>query len=67
MAQVGEEAPASLSGSLTIPWPATLSGVPLDFDVLEARVIPMVWCHDPGGEVNEEEVALGRGIEPIRS
>ena len=31
---VGEEAPASPSGSLTIPWPATLSGVPLDFDVL---------------------------------
>ena len=31
---VDEEAPASPSGSLTIPWPATLSGVPLDFDVL---------------------------------
>ena len=31
---VGEEAPASASGSLMIPWPATLSGVPLDFDVL---------------------------------
>ena len=31
---VGEEAPASLSGILTIPWPATLSGVPLEFDVL---------------------------------
>ena len=31
---IGEEAPARLSGRLTIPWPATLSGVPLDFDVL---------------------------------
>ena len=31
---VGEEAPASRSGTLTIPWPATLSGAPLEFDVL---------------------------------
>lgn len=31
---IGEEAPPSPSGGLTIPWPATLSGVPLDFDLL---------------------------------
>ena len=31
---VGEEAPASQLGNLTIPWPATLSGEPLEFDVL---------------------------------
>jgi len=31
---IGEEAPASPLGRLSIPWPATTSGVPLDFDVL---------------------------------
>ena len=33
---IGEEAPVNRSGSLMIPWPATLSGKPLEFDVLIA-------------------------------
>ena len=62
---VGEEAPVSPSGSLTIPWPATLSGVPLDFDVLigtatnptiirghyaDAQQVADAWNAPPGRE-----------------